>query len=169
MPAMPSPLHEQQSRPVAMGRALRVLVTPAAIHMPEVARHHAAGHRIVIAGDDAVGMSLAEVALPGAERLWINLRRSSELFRLRSAMEGLGGCDRMILAARGGDLGDGVTLMQIVLAVLPIMRRQGAGEITLLMPEGQGHDTIRAFLSEIGPELHAGGIAITLQTGGHLN
>lgn len=143
---------------------LNVLLTDAAIGLPEVSALYAAGQRLVVAGDDAVGMSLAEVALPGSRRIWTNLRRSSELFRLRGAMEAIGPCDRLVLAGRDGGLDEGVTLMQTMLAVLPMMRRQGRGEILIVLPPGEGHDAIATFLDRIGPELRAGGVDAHLRT-----
>lgn len=144
--------------------ALNVLLTDAAIGLPEVSAFYAEGQRLVVAGDDVVGMSLAEVALPGSDRIWTNLRRSSELFRLRGAMEAIGPCDRLVLAARDGGLDDGLTLMQTMLAVLPMMRRQGRGQILIVLPPGEGHDAVEAFLDRIGPELRAGGVIARLRT-----
>lgn len=160
----PMTLDQNVARARAGRPVLNVLLTDAAIGLPEVSALYAEGQRLVVAGDDVVGMSLAEVALPGSDRIWANLRRSSELFRLRGAMEAIGPCDRLVLAAREGGLDEGLTLMQTMLAVLPMMRRQGRGQILVVLPRGEGHDAISAFLDRIGPELRAGGVAARLRT-----
>jgi hypothetical protein len=71
-------------------RAELVLVTPGTLALPKVARLQAQGARIFVVGDNPVAMSLAELALPGATPLWINLRQSAEIGRLHRDIQALG-------------------------------------------------------------------------------
>ena len=141
-----------------------VIVNDAAIGLPEVGRCHGAGHRVIVAGDDSVQMSLAEIVLPGADRVWANLRRSSELCRLRAQLGRAGGCAGLVLVARDGSRAQGLTLMQVMLALLPLVAG-ASGRVLLVVPQGAGLAAVTDFVCRIGPTLQARGVSVDLRAG----
>jgi hypothetical protein len=141
-------------------RAELVLVTPGTLALPKVARLQAQGARIFVVGDNPVAMSLAELALPGATPLWINLRQSAEIGRLHRDIQALGLPDRLILAPASPAAVDTLAIMRIVLAFLPDLRAHGAGDITLLPRGAASAATLVSFAEGLRPGLGDGGVRI---------
>jgi hypothetical protein len=139
-----------------------VLVTPGTLALPKVARLQAQGARIFVVGDDPVAMSLAELALPGATPLRINLRQSAEIGCLHRDIQALGLPDRLILAPTSPAAVDTLAIMRIVLAFLPDLRARGAGEITLVPRDAASAATLASFAEGLRPGLRAGGVRIEL-------
>lgn len=157
-----------QGAPVTTGCAVQhpvpcgVLVTPAALALPEVALLHERGARIVVAGDTPVAMALAELALPGATRLWCNLRQSAEISRLHLDVQAEGPIDRLILAPSGEGPADTLAIIRVVLAFLPALRAQGRGEITLIPSDLASSATLTSFAEGLRPGLAGSGITLTV-------
>jgi hypothetical protein len=149
-------------RPVPAVAPPATFLTDAAIGLPEVLDDLAAGHPLIVAGDDPVAMSLGEIALPGARLIWANLRRSSELYRLRHEVEAIALPGRLVLAQSEGTTAAGLTLLQLALAFLPALRARPPGSILFSLPEGEGRQAIAAFIAEIGPALQADGVTAAL-------
>ncbi len=152
-------------RPVARRAAAAqpvTFLTDAAIGLPEVLDDQAAGHRLIVAGDDPVAMALAEIAFPGAPLIWANPRRSSELYRLRHEVEAIALPRRLVLARAEGDTAAGLILLQLALTFLPALQARRAGEILFSLPRGEGRQAIAAFIAEIAPALRADGVTAVL-------
>ncbi|WP_395540698.1 hypothetical protein [Neotabrizicola sp. sgz301269] len=139
-----------------------ILVTPAALSLPEIALLHDRGGRIVVAGDAPVAMSLAELALPSATRLWVNLRQSAEISRLLLEAQAEGPIGRLILAPCGDGAADTLAIMRVVLAFLPALRAQGHGEITLIPSDPASTATLTSFAEGLRPGLADSRIVLTV-------
>lgn len=149
----------------------RVLVTTAALSLPEVALLHDAGARLILAGDDPLAFALADLVLPGALQLRLNLRQSAEIATLRNRVQAEGPLDRLILAPPSSDPVETLALMRLVLAFLPGMRTSGTrrapGQIALLPQDGAAEATLCAFVEGLRPGLAAaGGPILTVQPAG---
>lgn len=142
-----------------------VLVTAPALSSPEVALLNDEGARIIVAGDSAIAMSLAELALPGATRIWCNLRQSADLRRLQTEAEAEGPVDRLILAAAGPAPAETLALMRVVLAFLPGMRARGQGKITLVAADAAAAAALASFVGGLRPALAGSEIVLDLRAG----
>ena len=73
-----------------------VLLNDMALHLkPEAVKPHDAA-RVIVAGNHLVRMTLAELALPGAEMIWTDFRHSASLGTLHAAVQAAGGLDRLV-------------------------------------------------------------------------
>lgn len=140
-----------------------VLVNDLALQvMPEAIRP-AGKDQVFVAGKCLVRMTLAELALPGAEMVWTDFRHSASLAGLHRAVQAAGGLDRMVLAA-DGDHGEGVfSLMCAVLTLLPSLRRRKAGQIELICAAGGAAASLEEFVNRIRPRLARDGITVSLE------
>jgi hypothetical protein len=140
-----------------------VLVNDLALQvMPEVIRP-AGQDRVFVAGKCLVRMTLAELALPGAEMVWTDFRHSASLAGLQRAVQAAGGLDRMVLAV-DGDHGEGVfSVMCAVLTLLPSLRRRGAGRIELICTPGGAAASLVEFADRIRPGLARDRILVSLE------
>lgn len=130
--------------------------------LPELISVSEAAH-VIVAGRSLVRMTLAELALPGAQVIWTDFRQSASLCALHSAVQEAGGLDRMILSADGERGEDMFALMCAILALLPAMRRTEGACVRLIIGAGAGVSSLEQFVARIAPKLRAEGIAVTLQ------
>lgn len=119
--------------------------------------------RIFVAGSNLVRMTLAELALPGAEMVWTDFRHSASLGALQAAVQAAGGLDRLVLAV-DGEHGEAVfTIMCAVLTLLPPLRRRQASEIELICLPGKSATSLVQFVNRIRPQLSARGVGVSLE------
>ena len=130
--------------------------------LPELIPASEAAH-VIVAGRSLVRMTLAELALPGAQMIWTDFRQSASLCALHSAVQDAGGLDRMILSADGERGEEMFALMCAILALLPAMRRTDGASVELIIGEGVGISSLEQFVARIAPKLRAEGIFVELQ------
>jgi hypothetical protein len=119
--------------------------------------------KVYVAGRSLVQMTLAELALPGAEMIWTDFRQSASLSALHGTVQAAGGLDRLVLAGDGGKSEAMFSLMCAVLTFLPALRRRRGSRIELLVSAGPAVASLETFLERIGPRLARQGIAVSLQ------
>ncbi len=119
--------------------------------------------RIVVAGRSLMRMSLAELALPGAQIVWTDFRQSASLRTLHCEIQRLGGLDRLVLAVDGEESEAIFSVLSAILTFLPALRRRRESEIVLAVEAGQAVATLQAFLARLGPRLESDGIKVVLQ------
>ena len=119
--------------------------------------------RIFVAGNSLVRMTLAELALPGAEMVWTDFRHSASLGALQGRVQAAGGLDRLVLAV-DGEHGEAVfSIMCAVLTLLPPLRRRQAPEIELLCLPGTAATALVQFVDRIRPQLSRVGMNVSLE------
>lgn len=118
---------------------------------------------LLVAGSGIVDMTLAELALPGAEMIWTDFRQSSALGRLHQRIDALGGLDRLILAADGARAESVFSVMCAILSLLPALRRPGRARVTLLLDDGPAVVSLQEFLRRLAPRLRRDGISVALE------
>lgn len=129
---------------------------------PEAVKPDSAA-RIFVAGSNLVRMTLAELALPGAEMIWADFRHSASLGALHGAVQSAGGLDRLVLAV-DGDHGEAVfSTMCAVLTLLPSLRRRQASEIELICLPGKAETSLVQFVDRLTPQLAGRGVAVALE------
>lgn len=121
------------------------------------------GARVFVAGRSLVQMTLAELALPGAEMIWTDFRQSASLSALHSTLQAAGGLDRLILAADGAKSEAVFSLMCAVLTFRPALRRRRGAKIELILADGQAVTSMVEFLKRIGATLELDGISTELR------
>jgi len=140
-----------------------VLLNDMALHLkPEAVKPDDAA-RLVVAGSHLVRMTLAELALPGAEMIWTDFRHSASLGALHAAMQAAGGLDRLVLAA-DGEHGEAVfSVMCAVLTLLPSLRRRAVPKIELICLPGKAAISLVQFVDRIRPQLAGRGVSVSLE------
>ena len=141
----------------------RVLMNDMALHLqPEAVRPDEAA-RVFVAGSNLVRMTLAELALPGAEMVWTDFRNSGSLGALHGVVQAAGGLDRMILAVDGAHGEAGFSAMCAVLTLLPALRRRRGAEIRLYCLPGKAVAALTQFVDRIQPQLAVQGVDLSLR------
>lgn len=140
-----------------------VLLNDLALQLkPEAVQPGDAG-RVFVAGNNLVRMTLAELALPGAEMVWTDFRHSASLVALQGVVQAAGGLDRLVLAA-DGEHGEAVfSIMCAVLTLLPPLRRRRGSEIELICLPGKAASSLALFADRIRPQLSARGVRVSLE------
>ncbi len=118
---------------------------------------------VIVAGSGIVDMTLAGLALPGAQMIWTDFRQSSALGRLHQRIASLGGLDRLILSADGARAEAVFSVMCAILSLLPALRRPGRARITLLLDDGPALASLQEFLRRLVPRLRRDGISVGLE------
>lgn len=121
------------------------------------------GARIIVAGRSLVQMTLAELALPGAQMIWTDFRQSASLCALHTTLMGAGGLDRLILAADGAESEAVFSLMCAVLTFRPSLRRRRNARIELILEAGPAVSSMVQFLQRIAVTLELDGISVELK------
>jgi hypothetical protein len=121
------------------------------------------GAKVFVAGRSLVQMTLAELALPGAEMIWTDFRQSASLSALHVTVLAAGGLDRLVLAGDGRKSEAMFSLMCAVLTFLPALRRRRGSQIALVVSSGPAVDSLTAFLGRIEPRLAGQGISVSLR------
>ena len=140
-----------------------ILMNEAALALPMDGVPLPEGARIIVAGQSLVRMTLAELAIPGAEMIWTDFRQSASLRRLHGAIQDHGGLDRMVMAADGDESEAMFSLMCAILTFLPALRRNGGGKIVLMVTNGRAVGSLQAFLQGLMPRISREGVTATLQ------
>lgn len=120
------------------------------------------GSKVFVAGRSLVQMTLAELALPGAEMIWTDFRQSASLSALHTTVQAAGGLDRLVLAGDGRKSEAMFSLMCAVLTFLPALRRRKGARIELLVGAGAAVQSLVTFLKRIEPRLAAQGILVSV-------
>ena len=118
--------------------------------------------KVFVAGRSLVQMTLAELALPGAEMIWTDFRQSASLSALHATVQAAGGLDRLVLAGDGRKSEAMFSLMCAVLTFLPALRRRRGSTIELIVGKGPAVASLVTFLKRIEPRLAAQGILVSL-------
>lgn len=121
------------------------------------------GARVFVAGRSLVQMTVAELALPGAEMIWTDFRQSASLSALHTTVQAAGGLDRLVLAGDGGKSEAMFSLMCAVLTFLPALRRRRGSRIELVVGAGPAVLSLVTFLERIEPRLARQGIMVSLR------
>ena len=121
------------------------------------------GARVFVAGRSFVQMTLAELALPGAEMIWTDFRQSASLSALHATLQAAGGLDRLVLAADGARSEAVFSVMCAVLTFRPALRRRKGARIQLVLEAGQAVDSLVQFLGRIEDTLVRDGISVELR------
>lgn len=141
----------------------RVLLNDLALQLtPEAIRPDAA-MRVFVAGSSLVRMTLAELALPGAEMVWTDFRNSGSIAALHGVVQAAGGLDRMILAVDGKHGEAAFSAMCAVLTLLPSLRRRRGAEIRLCCLPGKAVTALAQFVNRIQPQLAVQGVDLSLR------
>ncbi|MBL9072763.1 hypothetical protein [Tabrizicola sp.] len=119
--------------------------------------------RIFVAGNNLVRMTLAELALPGAEMVWTDFRHSASLGALQAAVQAAGGLDRLVLAVDGEHGEAAFSIMCAVLTLLPPLRRRQTSEIELICLPGKAAASLMQFVDRIRPQLASRGVGVSLE------
>lgn len=140
-----------------------VLVNDLALQVKPEAVGPGDAARVFVAGSNLVRMTLAELALPGAEMVWADFRHSASLAALQGAVQAAGGLDRLVLAV-DGEHGEAVfSAMCAVLTLLPSLRRRQAPEIELICLPGKAATSLVQFTDRIRPQLSGRGVGVSLE------
>lgn len=140
-----------------------VLINDAVLGLPRETLSLENGATIFVAGRSLVQMTLAELALPGAQMIWTDFRQSASLGALNATLQAAGGLDRLILAADGAQSEAVFSLMCAVLTFRPALRRRRGGRIDLILEQGQAVGSMVQFLQRIGGTLDMDGITTELR------
>lgn len=142
---------------------MMILMNEEALSLASVTMDLPEGAKVFVAGRSLVQMTLAELALPGAEMIWTDFRQSASLSALHGTVQAAGGLDRLVLAGDGGKSEAMFSLMCAVLTFLPALRRRKGARIELMVGAGAAVASLVAFLQRIEPRLARQGIAVTLK------
>lgn len=119
--------------------------------------------RLFVAGSNLVRMTLAELALPGAEMVWTDFRHSASLGAMQGTVQAAGGLDRLVLAVDGEHGEAAFSMMCAVLTLLPSLRRRHASEIELICLPGKATTSLVQFVNRIRPQLSRHGVGLSLE------
>jgi hypothetical protein len=144
------------------GRSV-ILINDAVLGLPRETLSLEDGARVFVAGRSLVQMTLAELALPGAQMIWTDFRHSASLSALHATLQSAGGLDRLILAADGAKSEAVFSLMCAVLTFRPALRRRRSARIELILEDGQAVSSMVQFLQRIGGTLDLDGISTELR------
>ena len=135
---------------------LAIQVKPEAVQPEDAAR-------VFVAGSSLVRMTLAELALQGAQMIWTDFRHSASLAALQGAVQAAGGLDRLVLAV-DGEHGEAVfSVMCAVLTLLPSLRCRQAPQIELICLPGKAATSLVQFVDRIRPQLSGRGVGVSLE------
>lgn len=140
-----------------------ILINDEALGLPPEALGLDEGARVFVAGRSLVQMTLAELALPGAQMIWTDFRQSASLSALHATLQAAGGLDRLILAADGAKSEAVFSLMCAVLTFRPTLRRRRGSRIELILEAGQAVGSMVQFLQRIGGTLELDGVSVELR------
>ena len=140
-----------------------VLVNDAALKLPEVCDLQAGGNTVIVAGSQLAAMTLAGLALPGAQMIWTDFRQSRSLGQLHREITARGGLDQLILAADGGRAESTFSVMCAILSLLPALRRRPQARIMLALDDGPAVAGLEEFLARLAPRLLRQNITIDLR------
>ena len=140
-----------------------ILINDAVLNLPRETLALDADAVIFVAGRSLVQMTLAELALPGAQMIWTDFRQSASLSALNATLQAAGGVDRLILAADGAESEAVFSLMCAVLTFRPALRRRRDARIELILEDGQAVGSMVEFLKRIGGTLDLDGISTELR------
>jgi hypothetical protein len=146
----------------AMHRLPVILVTDAALHSDLVRGLNPDNCTVIVAGRQIVSMTLAELALPGAQMIWTDFRQSRSLGQLHQEIDALGGLDHLILAADGHQAESVFSAMCAILCLLPALRQAPKARISLTLDDGPAVAGMLEFLTKLAPRLLRQGITIGL-------
>lgn len=139
-----------------------VLVNDMALQMRPDALDLGEPGKVFVAGSNLVRMTLAELALPGAEIVWTDFRHSASLGALHQVVQAAGGVDRMILATDGEHGEAAFSMMCAVLTLLPSLRRKGMARVELICSTGKAAQSLGQFVERIRPQLDRENISVSL-------
>ena len=121
------------------------------------------GATTIVAGSEIVDMTLAELALPGAEMIWTDFRQSASLGRLHQEIDARGGLDHLILAADGTRAESVFSVMCAILSLLPALRRPGRAQVSVMLEDGPAVVSLQEFLGRLAPGLRRHGISVGME------
>ena len=139
-----------------------ILMNDAALHSDLVRGLDPEACKVIVAGRQIVSMTLAELALPGAQMIWTDFRQSRSLGQLHQDIDALGGLDHLILAADGRQAESVFSAMCAILSLLPALRRAPKARISLTLDDGPAIAGLQEFLTRLAPRLLRQGITIGL-------
>ncbi len=140
-----------------------ILINAAALPRLSPSRIDSTGATIIVAGNGIVDMTLAELALPGAEMIWTDFRQSASLGRLHQEIDAKGGLDHLILAADGCRAESTFSVMCAILSLLPALRRPGRSQVSVTLEDGPAVASLQEFLGRLAPGLRRHGISVGLE------
>ncbi|GAB1364182.1 hypothetical protein MASR1M32_34180 [Rhodobacter sp.] len=140
-----------------------ILINAAALPRLSPSRIDTTGATIIVAGNGIVDMTLAELALPGAEMIWTDFRQSASLGRLHQEIDAKGGLDHLILAADGCRAESTFSVMCAILSLLPALRRPGRSQVSVTLEDGPAVASLQEFLGRLAPGLRRHGISVGLE------
>ncbi|MDQ2067819.1 hypothetical protein Q9295_15690 [Xinfangfangia sp. CPCC 101601] len=140
-----------------------VLINAEALFRIDLERVDNADAVLLVAGSQIVDMTLAELAVPGAQMIWTDFRQSSSLGRLHQEIDALGGLDQMVLAGDGARAEVVFSMMCALLSLLPALRRPRQAQVTLMLDDGPAVANLQEFLTRLSPGLAQHGILVTLE------
>lgn len=147
---------------VESGREV-ILINDTVLGLPPETLSLNEGAKVFVAGRSLVQMTLAELALPGAQMIWTDFRHSASLAALNAKLQAAGGLNRLILAADGAQSEAVFSLMCAVLTFRSSLRRRRGARIDLILEDGQAVGSMVEFLKRIGGTLDLDGIATELR------
>lgn len=140
-----------------------ILINDDALRLPAGTLELDDGARVYVAGRSLVQLTLAELALPGAEMIWTDFRQSASLCALHATLQAAGGLDRLMLAA-DADRSEAVfSLMCAVLTFRPALRRRRGARVELILEAGQAVSSMVQFLERIGTTLDMDDVSVELR------
>lgn len=140
-----------------------LLINAEALSRIDLPMIEAEGGTLIVAGNQIVDMTLAELALPGAQMIWTDFRQSSSLGRLHAEIGSLGGLDHLILAGDGAKAEAMFSLMCAILSLLPALRRPGKAQVSLLLDDGPAVAALQEFLTGLAARLNRHGISVVME------
>jgi hypothetical protein len=149
-------MRQQIERPVLLLNDAALQLPPDVLSIPTQAQ-------IIIAGQSLVRMTLAELAVPGAQLVWTDFRQSASLCALHRSVQAAGGLDHLILAADGDEGQAMFSLMCAVLTLLPALRRRPGARVQLVVEAGRAVTSLKQFIERIAPKLSADRVEFALQ------
>lgn len=140
-----------------------VLINEDALGLPPDALDLPDAAQVMVAGRSLVQMTLAELALPGAQMIWTDFRQSASLSALHATLQRAGGLDRLILATDGDKSEAVFSIMCAVLTFLPALRRRPQARVLLMLEGGQAVGSLVEFIRRIEPRIARDGIQVEVQ------
>lgn len=140
-----------------------ILMNEEAMCLPSETVSLPPGAKVFVAGRSLVQMTLAELAIPGAQMIWTDFRQSASLSALHATVQAAGGLDRLVLAADGAQAEAMFSLMCAVLTFLPALRRRPRSEIVLVVRPGPAMASLVTFLGRIEHRVASQGVRVLLR------
>jgi hypothetical protein len=162
-PAHPFAMPTTSAPSCAAARRPVVLANAEALRHPMITGLDPDNSTLIVAGSQIVQMTLAELALPGAQMIWTDFRQSASVGRLHQEIDQLGGLDHLILVADGARAESTFSAMCAILSLLPALRRRPMARISMVVEDGTAVSGLQEFLSRLAPRLLRQNISISLQ------